>query len=58
MRHSKFVAMRSLAMGIPIHHLNVTKHPVLSGAVKVVPYVPPAWKYGERSNQQPTRRQS
>lgn len=40
---------RSLA-GIPVNPLNPRKHPILSGAVKVVKYIAPAWRYGNRSS--------
>ena len=44
MSKQSFRALRDRVMGIPVKR-NPVKHPVLSGAVKVVQYVPPRWSY-------------
>ncbi len=45
MTKSKTKALRAMLEGRN-HQLSPRKHPILSGAVKIVSYAPPAWRYG------------
>ena len=47
MSRSALKALRSVLNGVPVKR-NPNKHPVLSGAVPVVKYVPASWRYGNR----------
>ena len=61
MKSSKFKALRKSVAGVPcpgmtsafMTKIGRAKHPIYSGAVPLVQYVAPAWRYGNHSNLNP-----